>query len=151
MDAYLEEKIKFKAIAGPFAVSPIDNLHCSPFMTREKANAAHRRAIIDLSCPKDASVNLGIDKDSYMATNFDLTFPMVDHITDAVTNVGPGDHLFKISHAFRHVKIDPFDLDLLGLNWRDVTYVDTCLPIGEQARNADIPMYQRRRTLHDVS
>ena len=69
-----------------------------------------------------------------MATDFELTFPTVDHITDAVKNVGPGAHLFKIdiSRAFRHVKIDPFDLDLLGLRWRDVTYVDTCLLFGSR-------------------
>ena len=113
VDAYLQEETKFKAIMGTFGVSPIENLHYSPFMTLEKANAAHRRVIIDLSWPKDASVNLGIDKDSYLATNFDLTFPTMDHITDTVKNVGPGAHLFKtdISRAFRHVKIDPFDLD----------------------------------------
>ena len=101
---------------------------------REKVNAAHRRVIIDLSWPKDASVNLGIDKDLYLATNFDLTFPNVDHITDAVKIVGPGAHLFKIdiSRAFRHVKIDLFDLDLLGLRWRHVTYIDTCLSFGSK-------------------
>ena len=37
-----------------------------------------------------------------------------------------------ISHAFRHVKIDPFDYDLLGLKWRDVTFFDTCLPFGSR-------------------
>ena len=125
VDAYLQEETKFKTIIGPFGNSPIDKLHYSPFTTREKTNATHRRVIIDLSWPKDASVNLGIDKDSYLATNFNLTFPTVDHITDAVKNVGPGAHLFKIdiSRAFR---------DLLGLRWHDVKYVDTCLPFGSR-------------------
>ena len=158
VDAYLQEETKFKAIIGPFDNSPIDKLHYSPFMTREKSNAAHRRVIIDLSWPKDASVNLGIDKDSYLATNFDLTFPTVDHITDAVKNVGPGAHLFKIdiSRAFRHVKIDPFDLDLLGLRWRDVTYVNTCLPFGSRhgtqifQRISDAVRFMMRRAGYDV-
>ena len=158
VDAYLQEETQFKAILGPFVDSPIKQLHCSPFMTREKANAAHRRVIIDLSWPKDASVNLGIDKDSYMATDFELTFPTVDHITDAVKNVGPGAHLFKIdiSRAFRHVKIDPFDLDLLGLRWRDITYVDTCLPFGSRhgtqifQRISDAIRFIMRRDGYDV-
>ena len=34
-----------------------------------------------------------------------------------------------VSRAFRHVKVDPGDYDLLGLEW-DGTYVDTCLPFG---------------------
>ena len=43
--------------------------------------------------------------------------------------VGRGAHIFKIdiSHAFRHLKIDPADLDLLGPYW-DAYYVDMCLP-----------------------
>ena len=158
VDAYLQEETHFEAIVGPFGASPIKNLHYSPFMTREKANAAHRRVIIDLSWPKDASVNLGIDKDSYLATNFDLTFPTVDHITDAIKKVGPGAHLFKIdiSRAFRHVKIDPFDLDLLGLRWRDITYVDTCLPFGSRhgtqifQRISDAVRFMMRHDGYDV-
>ena len=58
VDVYLQEETKFKTIMGPFGSSPIDNLHYSPFMTHEKANAIHRRFIIDLSWPKDASVSL---------------------------------------------------------------------------------------------
>ena len=136
VDAYLEEELKYQAIMGPFKQSPIQNCHFLPFMTREKANAAHRRVIIDLSWPKDASVNLGVDKNSYMATNFALTFPTVDNITDALNEAGAGAHLFKIdiSHAFRHIKIDPFDFDLLGLKWCHVTYFDTCLPFRSRHR-----------------
>ena len=47
---------------------------------------------------------------------------------------GTGVHLFKIdiSRAFRHIKIDLFDFDLLGLKWRDIAYFDTCLPFGSR-------------------
>ena len=130
VDAYLEEEVKFKAIKGPFQNCPIPNCHFSPFLTRENSNAAHRRVIIDLSWPKDASVNLGIDKNSYLNTDFSLTFPNVDVITNALKNVGTGAYLYKVglSRVFRHVKIDPHDFDLLGLKWRDATFFDTCLP-----------------------
>ena len=131
VDAYLKEEIQFGAIQGPYTENPITNCHFSPFLTREKSNASHRRVIIDLSWPKDASVNLGVDKNSYLASDFQL-FPTVDDIIDAINDIGRGAFLYKvdISRAFRHVKIDPFDYDLLGLKWRDVTFFDTCLPLG---------------------
>ena len=126
--------MQFGAIQGPYTENLITNCHFSPFLTREKSNASHRRVIIDLSWPKDASVNLGVDKNSYLASDFQLTFPTVDDIIDAINDVGRGDCLYKvdISRAFRHVKIDPFDYDLLGLKWRDVAFFDTCLPFGSR-------------------
>ena len=158
VDAYLTEELKYQAIVGPFKQSPILNCHFSPFMTREKANAAHRRVIIDLSWPKDASVNLGVDKNSYMATDFALTFPTVDNITDTLKQAGTGAHLFKIdiSRAFRHIKIDPFDFDLLGLKWHDAAYFDMCLPFGSRhgtqifQRVSDAVRFIMRRYGYDV-
>ena len=34
-----------------------------------------------------------------------------------------------ISRAFRHIKVDPLDYDLLGLSWHHI-YVDTCILFG---------------------
>ena len=158
VEAYLKEEIQFGAIQGPFIKNPIENCHFSPFLTREKSNASHRRVIIDLSWPKDASVNLGVDKNSYLASDFQLTFPTVDDIIDAINDVGKGACLYKvdISRAFRHVKIDPFDYDLLGLKWRDVTFFDTCLPFGSRhgtqifQRLSDAVRYMMRREGFDV-
>ena len=134
VEAYLLEEVHHGAIMGPYSVHPIAHSHFSPFMTREKSNAAHRRVIIDLSWPKAASVNLGVDKNSYLATDFILNLPTVDHITKELRNIGRGAHLFKVdvSRAFRHVKLDPSDYDLLGLKWNDLTYFDTCLPFGSR-------------------
>ena len=132
IEAYLSEEIKFVAILGPFVSDPIPQCHKSPFMTREKPNSIHRQVVVDLSWPKGSSVNTGVNKDSCLGTDFVLPLPTIDHITSCVKASGPGTHLYKIdiSRAFRHVKIDPGDLDLLGLTWRDATYVDTCLPFG---------------------
>ena len=58
--------------------------------------------------------------------------------------------------AFRHVKIDPFDYDLLGLKWRDVTFFDTCLPFGSRhgmqifQRLSDTVRFMMRRDGFDV-
>ena len=98
-------------------------------MTREKPNAPHRRVIIDLSFPFGQSVNSGISKDTYLGTPFLLKLPTTDTITDQVKALGRGCMLYKvdISHAFRHIKLDPFYYDLLG---HHRLYVDTCLPFG---------------------
>ena len=82
---------------------------------------------------KDNSVNAGVDKNSYLGSEFSLTFPTIDDITNELVKIGPGCHIYKvdISRAFRHLKIDPLDYDLLGLRW-DATFIDTCLPFGSR-------------------
>ena len=100
-------------------------------MTRNKPNSDRRRVIIDLSWPLGASVNSGIDKNTYLDAPFMLTFPTVDGIMSELKCFGRGALLYKIdvSRAFHHVKVDPGDYDLLGLYWRHA-YVDTCVPFG---------------------
>ena len=134
VDAYLAEEMRFKAMLGPFIQNPIPNCHYSPLMSREKAGSDSRRVILDLSWPKDASVNAGIDKDSYLGVDFNLTFPTIDHITNEIKKMGRGCYLYKVdvSRAFRHVKVDPSDYDLLGVKWRDASFIDTCLPFGNR-------------------
>ena len=129
--AYIEEECKFGALLGPFDVNPIENTHNSPFMTRNKPNSDRRRVIIDLSWPLGASVNSGTDKNTYLDAPFMLMFPTVDDITSELKRLGRGALLYKIdvSHAFRHVKVDPGDYDLLGLHWHHA-YVDTYVPFG---------------------
>ena len=131
VDAYIEEECKFNTILGPFESNPIPGAHISPFMTRHKPNSERRRVIIDLSWPTGASVNAGIDKQTYLGSEFELTFPSVDDITNELKRLGRGARLYNVdvSRAFRLVKGDPGNYDLLGIQWRGV-YVDTCLPFG---------------------
>ena len=119
VDFYLREEIHHGAMLGPFPEPPTDNLHTSPFMTRDKSSSDKRRIIIDLSWPLGTSVNSGVFSDRYLNTEFVLTYPSIDNITDQVLHLGRGCKIFKvdISRAFRHVPIDPRDLDLLGLHW----------------------------------
>ena len=79
------------------------------------------------------SVNSGIDKNAYLDAPFTLTFPTVDDITSELKHLGCGALLYKIdvSHAFRHIKVDPGDYDLLGLHWHHM-YADTYLPFGKR-------------------
>ena len=117
IDAYLTEEREFGAIIGPFMEHPIENAHFSPFMTRFKPNSSNRRVIIDLSWPKGFSVKDGVEKDGYMGAEFRLTFQTLDDLMQRLVKLGKGTHIYKvdISRAFRHVKVDPLDYDLLGL------------------------------------
>ena len=116
-------------------------MHISPMMTRDKPNAPHRRVIIDLSFRQGQSVNAGIPKDQYLSTPFILKSPTVDTITDQIKVLGRGCKLYKvdISRAFRHIKLDPIENDLLGLH-HERYYVDTCLPFGYRNGSA---LFQR--------
>ena len=134
IEAYLSEERACGAILGPFRKYPIDKAHYSPFMSRDKPGSKNCRVVIALSWPKGSSVNDGIHKDSYLNTDFCLTFPTVDTITDVLRELGKGAHLYNInvSRAFCHVKVDPGDHDLLGLHWGAFDYVDTCIPFGSR-------------------
>ena len=131
VSVYLEEELRHQAILGPFEHPPINHLHTSPFMTRDKPNSENRRVNVDLSWPLGEWVNAGVPADKYLGTEFVLTYPSVDSITQEVLCLGKGCKILKvdISRAFRHVPIDPGDLDLLGLHWKDY-FINRSVPFG---------------------
>ena len=57
--------------------------------------------------------------------------------------------------AFQHLKMDPFDFDLLGIYWNGL-YIDTCLPFGNRhesqvcQRTNDEVRYIMRQHGYDV-
>ena len=98
-------------------------------MTREKSNFQLRHTIIDLSWPKGEAVNDGVHKDSYLGTQFEMFYSSVDRI---VQKLGSSAKIFKvdINRVFRHIRIDPGDIDLLGLYHKGRYYIDLALPFG---------------------
>ena len=116
IEAYLTEELQFKAIVGPFDHHPCPGGHISPFLTREKPNSDNHRVIVDLSWPLDQSVNAGIDKTSYLGSDFLITLLTIYHITDQLNLSEKVCHSYKIdiSRAYRHIKVDPLDYDLPG-------------------------------------
>ena len=64
VQAYLDEEKEFGAILGPFQQAPMDNLHVSPFLTRDKPGGAHRRVIVGLSFSHGYSVNAGVQSEN---------------------------------------------------------------------------------------
>ena len=86
---------------------------------------------MDLSFPKNQSVNAFVECDSYLGTDFVLTLPSIDNVVQSVIKLGRGSHLFKIDVArvFRHIKVDPGDFKFLGL-YHEGYYYDTSLAFG---------------------
>ena len=99
----------------------------SNYLVFLSAAARDKPVIVDLSFP----VNAGVQSDIYLDTPFLLTLPTIDNITNKVRKLGKACHLYKIdlSRAFRHVKLDPKDYNLLGLRLNGL-YIDSCLPFG---------------------
>ena len=104
-----------------------------PIFDKRKLNPENHRVIVDLSWPIGESVNGGIDKHSYLGTDFTLSLPTIDHITEQVKAIGWDCQLYNVdlSRAFRHIKVDPLDYDLLGLSWHHV-YINTYVPLGSR-------------------
>ena len=101
-------------------------------MTRTKSDSDCLRTIMELSFPKGLSINDGVLKDTYLGTKFQMRCPSVDSIIQTLNEIGPSAHIFKvyISRAFRHIRIDPGDINLLGLQHRGKLYLDQSLPFG---------------------
>ena len=116
VDKYVEEEVGFQAMLGPLDFMPFD-IHILPFMTRAKFDSQSRRNIMDLSFPKGLSINDGVLKDTYLGTDFQTHYPSIDSIIRTLNELGPSAEIFKvdISQAFRHIRIDQGDIDLLSI------------------------------------
>ena len=68
-----------------------------------------RRTIVDLSWPENFSVNVGVQKNTYLGSSFVLNYPSVDDIVKKIIELGPGSLLYRvdISRAFRQLKGAP--------------------------------------------
>ena len=136
VDAYFEKEVKHKAIVGPSVGFPFP-VHSSPLLSRPKSNDTSR-IIVNLSSPYGDSVNDRIGHDVYDGSAFTLKYPSVDTIVDAIHDLGPDVLLSKIdvSRAFRNLRVDPSDFDLLGLSWKGMSYLDLSVPMGMKTGSA---------------
>ena len=128
---FVKEELHHQAIMGPFDTVPY-NFHLSPLMTRAKQDSDKKRTIMDLSWPPGQSVNAGVKKDIYLNTSYSLHYPSIDNITEALVKLGPAAQVYKvdISRAFRHLRIDPADIDLLGFQVDGRHFIDVSTPFG---------------------
>ena len=61
-----------------------------------------------------------------------MHYPSIDNITEALVKLGPAAQLYKmdISRAFRHLRVDPADIDLLGFQVNRRHYINVSTPFG---------------------
>ena len=128
---YIKKELSYEAMIGPFDDLP-PSFHISPLMTRDKQDSNKKRTIMDLSWPKGASVNNGVRKDLYLGTSYTLHYSSIDNITAALRRLDLGAKICKIdiSRAFRHLRVDPADIDLLGLQVDNRQYIDVSMLFG---------------------
>ena len=125
----INKEISRKHTSGPFLLPPFSPLHCSPLGAVPKKNGTHR-LILDLSSPKNCSVNSGINHDE-----FSVKYSSFDDAVDLVHSLGLHCEMGKIDikHAFRLCPVRPVDWQLLGMFWQDRYFIDTRLPFGSRS------------------
>ena len=81
---------------------------------------------MDLGWPKGASVNASVQKDIYLGIQYTLNYPSINLITSSLSKLGPAAKICKVGirRAVRQIKIDPMDIDLLGLKFQDQYFID---------------------------
>ena len=107
-------------------------MHTSPFGVIPKKGKPNKwRLILDLSSPDGHSVNDGISKE--LAS---LSYVSVDEVVTLggtrVLQLGQGAMMAKmdVKQAYRNIPVHPSDRYLLGMRWRDQTFIDMALPFG---------------------
>ena len=100
-------------------------------MARPKSDGG-TRVIVDLSWPLECNVNSCVPLNNFNGMEIQLKYPTVDSLVEKLKMYGSDTLLFKVDlqRAFRNLRIDPGDYDLLGLNWHQQTYVDIAMPMG---------------------
>lgn len=115
-------------LVGPLHQSFCPLVHTSPIGLVPKSHQANKwRMIVDLSFPRDHSVNDGISRKLSS-----ISYATVDDAVDRILQLGVGAMLVKIDlkDAYRIVPVHPQDHHLLAVSWEGKTYVDRALPFG---------------------
>ena len=132
IEHYIRTELGHGALVGPFPGPPVTNFHTSPLMTKPKKDAAHRRVIMDLSWPKGAAINDGIDTVSYIDGPAAITLPTAEYMVQRILELGPAAWLYKtdLSRGYRQLRVDPIDWPLLGFQYAGMWFMDMCPPFG---------------------
>ena len=130
---YLDKEIDAGAIIGPFPNNPLSSdLVFSPINSIPKKGSDARRFISDLSFPSGASVNDGINLDSYLGASCKFTYPTVDDFVCLIKSQGVGALMYKkdLIRAFRQFFLDPGDVRFQAFRWRGQVFLDCALVMG---------------------
>lgn len=122
----LTKEVQLGRMLGPFNVKPISNLRVSPIGLVPKPDNGWR-LITHLSYPNKQGVNDFIDEDLCK-----VRYTSFDSVVDMISALGRSALIAKvdISQAFRLLRVNPEDFDLLGIMFDGKYYVEKCLPMG---------------------
>lgn len=115
-------------LVGPLRHSLVPLVHTSPIGLVPKSHQPNKwRTIVDLSFPRNGSVNDGISPE--LAS---ISYASLDDAVEHILRMGKGAELVKLDlkNAYRIVPIHPQDHHLLAISWEGRTYVDRSLPFG---------------------
>ena len=113
IDVYFDKELQKRAIVGPCQDFPFQ-VHYSPILSRPKVDDT-RHIIVNLSHPWGQAVNDHISNEIYDGVPYILKYLSVEDIVDILG----GDVLLSkidVSRAFRNLRVDPLDYDLLALS-----------------------------------
>lgn len=128
VDSYLAKELHLGRIAHVSDPSALPFLQYSPFgVIPKKYKPGKWRLIFNLSAPHNHSVNDGILKELCS-----FSYVSVDDVVSSILLMGRGTLMAKldIKEAYRMVPVHPEDRLLLGMKWKDQTYIDKTLPFG---------------------
>ena len=127
IEAYISKEVAAGQIIGPMSAD-VEGIHVSRFGIIPKPHQPGKwRLITDLSHPRGASVNDGIDPQLCS-----LSYVSVDDAVCAIWRLGVGTVLakFDLESAYRQIPVHPQDRLLLGVMLGGQHYVDGALPFG---------------------
>ena len=125
---FLTKELQAGRLLGPLRAQDSTMVHISRFGAIPKRFQKGKwRLILDLSAPTSRSVNDGINPELCS-----MSYSSVDQAAKIICSLGRGALMAKIdiAHAYRNVPVHPGDRLLLGMRWKEATYVDTVLPFG---------------------
>ena len=123
VEEYLQHEISMQRVADPFPLTLVPDIHISRFDIIPKSHQINKwKLILDFSFPKGKSVNDVILKDLCS-----LHYITID---EQIMKLDRGTLLSKvdIKSAFKLLPVHPADRYLLGMQWKNRLFIDTCLP-----------------------
>ena len=127
VESNIQAEVEAGRLVGPLPLSWKQVLQCSPLGLVPKTQPGRFRTIVDLSSPRDHSVNSGISEEICS-----VSYATLDDAVGLIKRLGPMTQLVKmdLKDAYRMVPIHPHDQHLLAIVWGNNVYVDRCLPFG---------------------
>ena len=137
-DVYILVSTCKLGLKEPFCVRTISSILLKLFVTMmyiilSIKHSCKMRIIMNLSYPDEStSVNVGLNKQSYMGNEINLTYLGVDHLVRLNQKKGKGVLLFKrdLKKFYRQIFMDPASIHLLGFTFNASIYFDVVLSMG---------------------